>query len=157
MDKNLLTKARNTLTKYLEENGRRKTPERYAILDTVFAMGGHFTLDMLGQKLEQDNFRVSRATIYNAINLFLKLRIVIKHNIQNESFYEVYSDDNHCHQICTVCGKVKEVQNADIYEFISNMRLKRFHQRGFNLYIYGVCSTCQAKITRKKTREKTKK
>ena len=39
--------VRNILTSYLELNNHRKTPERYAILDAVYSMVGHFTLEEL--------------------------------------------------------------------------------------------------------------
>ena len=156
MDETILKRARQTLTNYLEENNRRKTPERYAILDAIYKMDGHFTLEELGVRMEQDNFRVSRATLYNAVKLFLKLRLVVRHHFQQEVKYEAcFMTDNHCHQICTVCGKVQEVANSSLWTLLEGVKLKRFHQIGYSLYFYGVCSTCQARITRKRGRKKT--
>ena len=157
MDENILERVRLTLTNYLEENNCRKTPERYAILDAIYKMTGHFTLEELGTKLEQENFRVSRATLYNAIHLFMKLRLVVRHNFQQETKYEAcFHNDNHCHQICSICGKVKEVNSLAFSQAVESIKLKRFHQMGYSLYIYGICSTCQAKITRKKGKNKAK-
>ena len=145
------------LDNYLEMNNQRKTPERYAILRAVYNMVGHFTIDELGVKLaEEDKFPVSRATLYNTLNLFLELRLVIRHRFQGTTKYEAYrSGSNHCHQICTVCGKVTEVDVPDVVESIEALHLKRFRKDGFSLYIYGICSVCQGAITRKsKKKEK---
>jgi len=146
------------LDNYLAMNNRRKTPERYAILRAVYDINGHFTLEQLGDKLTNDyKFPVSRGTLYNTINLFMELRLVIRHRFQGTTKYEAcYADNNHCHQICTVCGKVTEVRSPEIAEAIDSMRLKRFRKDGFSLYIYGICSTCQAAITRQKNNKKTK-
>ena len=148
------------LDSYLEINNHRKTPERYAILRAVYGMTGHFTLDELGEKLAAVyKFPVSRATLYNTMNLFMELRLVIRHRFQGTTKYEAcYAGDSHCHQICTVCGKVTEVKAPEIAEAIDAMHLKRFRKDGFSLYIYGICSTCQGAITRKikKTKDKDK-
>jgi Fur family ferric uptake transcriptional regulator len=149
---NVLKAVERILNNYLELNNHRKTPERYAILQAVYSMDGHFTLDELGQKLNEDyKFPVSRATLYNTLNLFMELRLVTRHRFQGSTKYEAcYEGDSHCHQICTVCGKVTEVKTPEIAEAIDNLHLKRFRKDGFTLYIYGICSTCQAAITRQK-------
>ena len=147
------------LDSYLEMNNHRKTPERYAILKAVYSMDGHFTLDELGEKLAgEDRFPVSRATLYNTLNLFMELRLVIRHRFQGTTKYEAcYASGDHCHQICTVCGKVTEVKAPEITNVIDAMHLKRFSKDGYSLYIYGICSSCQASITRHKNNQKIKK
>ena len=148
--------VRDILTNYLELNNHRKTPERYAILDAIYSITGHFTLEQLGDKLNGElNFPVSRATLYNTMKLFLELRLVIRHRFQGQTKYEAcYDDNNHCHQICTVCGKVTEIKSALISNAINSVHLKRFRKDGFNLYIYGICSSCQAKLTRMATKRR---
>ena len=119
------------LDNYLEVTRHRKTPERYTILRAIYSHKGLFTLDELQtQMVEKYNFPVSRATLYNT---------------------------NHCHQICTVCGKVTEIASPMIIEAVDSLRLSRFRKDGFNLYVYGVCSTCQAKLTRKRRQQQAKK
>ena len=145
------------LDSYLEVNNHRKTPERYAILDAVYSTDGHFTLDELGEKLATEyKFPVSRATLYNTLNLFMELRLVIRHRFQGTTSYEVYGE-SHSHQICTMCGKVTEVKTPEVTKAIDALRLKRVRKDGFTLYIYGICSTCQAKLTRKMNTKKTTK
>lgn len=149
MNEKMKAQAREILDQYLESNLHRKTPERYAILDAVFSMRGHFTLDELGAALERKNFRVSRATLYNTIHLFLELRLVVRHSLVDGTKYEASSiNENHVHQVCTVCGRVTEVQAPLVTAAINETKLQRFRKDAFVLYIYGVCSICQAKITR---------
>ena len=156
MKESVRTIVRQILNNYLEMNNRRKTPERYAILEAVYDINGHFTLEELSDKLTEENkFPVSRATLYNTLKLFMELRLVIRHRFQGQTKYEAcYDNNSHSHQICTVCGKVTEIKSPQISETIANMHLKRFRKDGYSLYIYGICSTCQAKITRTKAQQK---
>lgn len=159
MRDNVKASVKQILTNYLELNNHRKTPERYAILDAIYSINGHFTLEELGDKLsEESHFPVSRATLYNTLRLFMELRLVIRHRFQGSTKYEAcYDNNSHCHQICTTCGKVTEVKAPEIDSAINSMRLKRFRKDGFSLYIYGICSTCQAKITRLRGTKNKKK
>jgi Fur family ferric uptake transcriptional regulator len=152
MKDSVKTAVRRILDTYLEMNNHRKTQERYAILDAVYSLKGHFSLEELGAKLAKDyKFPVSRATLYNTLNLFLELRLVIRHRFHGATKYEACYDNNcHCHQICTVCGKVTEIDSPEISEAINQLRLKRFRRDGYTLYLYGICSICQARLTRQK-------
>ena len=160
MKESVIVAVERLLDNYLEMNNHRKTPERYTILRAIYSMNGHFTLEELKARLSQEmDFPVSRATLYNTLNLFLSLRLVVRHRFQGSTKYEAcYDNQSHCHQICTICGKVTEVKSPEIIEAVENMHLKRFRKDGFTLYVYGVCSTCQTKMTkRKKTTTTTKK
>ena len=158
MKESVITAVERILDNYLEMNNHRKTPERYSILKAVYNINGHFTLEELNDKLVKElNFPVSRATLYNTLNLFMELRLVIRHRFQGTTKYEAcYDNDSHCHQICTMCGKVTEIKSPEIIMAVENMHLKRFRKDGFTLYVYGVCSSCQTKLTRRKKQEKTK-
>ena len=151
MTDEIKAKVHAVLDNYLESNMHRKTPERYAILNAVYSLEGHFTLDDLSAELEKKHFRVSRATLYNTMHLFIKLRLVVKHGLAGGPKYEAcYSNENHLHQVCTLCGKVTEIRAPQITAAILDTKLKRFRRDAFALYIYGLCSSCQAKMTRKR-------
>ena len=93
-------KARELLDSYLKGTGHRHTPERSAILDAVYDQRGHFTLDELAKVLEQRNFPVSRATLYNTMRLFIKLRLVVRHRFIGRTSYEAcYASGDHIHQV----------------------------------------------------------
>ena len=150
-------KVRGILDSYLEMNNHRKTTERFAILDAVYGMQGHFSLEELGEKMLEESFRVSRATLYNTMRLFIELRLVVRHRFIGQTKYEAcFNNDDHIHQICTVCGVVTEIESTPITEAIAETKFTRFRKDGFSLYIYGVCSRCQAKLSRERKKVKNK-
>ena len=151
-------KVRGILDSYLEINNHRKTTERFAILDAVYDMQGHFSLEELGEKMSKDNFRVSRATLYNTMRLFIELRLVVRHRFIGQTKYEgCYNNEDHIHQICTLCGTVTEVDSPEIVDAIKNTKFHRFRRDGFSLYIYGICSRCQATLSRQRSKFLTQK
>lgn len=155
MRENVKATVKNILTSYLELNRHRKTPERFTILDAVYSMTGHFSLEELGDKLAGEyNFPVSRATLYNTLRLLIELRLVVRHRFQSTTKYEAcYDNNSHCHQICTMCGKVTEVKSQGVIDAINDMPTRRFHKDGFTLYVYGICSSCQAKQRRRSVKK----
>ncbi|MEG1547097.1 MAG: transcriptional repressor, partial [Bacteroides sp.] len=79
-EQNVRLTVKQIFTEYLKANGHRKTPERYVILDTIYSIQGHFDIDTLYSLMaNQENFRVSRATLYNTIILLVNARLIIKH------------------------------------------------------------------------------
>jgi len=151
--------VRQIFTEYLVQKKCRKTPERFAILDMIYSLDGHFDIESLYTLMEETaNFRVSRATLYNTLILLLDARLVVKHSFGNSSQYEkCYNQETHLHMICTQCGKVLELHDEKLQDDINGAKLKRFHQSHYSLYIYGVCDKCYRANKRKLINQKYKK
>lgn len=136
--------VRQIFTEYLNVNGHRKTPERYAILDAIYSIDGHFDIDTLYSLMRKERkYSVSRATLYNTIVLLIDARLVIKHQFGNTSQYErSYNRETHHHQICTECGRITEFQSEKLQHAIEESKQDDFQLSHYSLYLYGICKDC---------------
>lgn len=131
-------------TRFLNEGNYRKTPERFAILRKAIELHSHFEVDTLHMAIENDGYHVSRATVYNTVELLEKAGILSKNVFgQNTAFYEV-KHDNHIHLVCKRCGKIREIENEHIAGEVMAINPEDFSPESFAITIYGICADCQS-------------
>ena len=103
-------KVRQIFAAHLEQNDQRKTPERFAILREIYEFDGHFDVESLYVKMKKKNYRVSRATLYNTMELLQSCNLVRKHQFgkTQAQFEKSYQNQQHDHIILMDSGEVLE-------------------------------------------------
>jgi len=143
--------------KYLKDNGQRITNERILILNSALSMESHFDADELYTKMRNDFIRVSRATVYNTLELMNKCGILTKHNFKGErARYETkHGGKNHYHIICLSCNKIIEFENQSIEKTLLKVcKNKELKLRDYSIQVFASCdSVDECKITNKPCRK----
>lgn len=126
---------------FLIKKKLRRTQERFAILEEVYSREGHFGVDELYDKMIARNYRVSRATLYNTIELLLEIKLVRKHQFgDNMSKYEKsYFNRQHDHIILTDTGEVLEFCDPRLQEIKKTIEaVFDIEIDKHSMYFYGV-------------------
>lgn len=142
------TDAQAIFDEYIEEQGKRKTPERHVIMDIVLDMEGHRSADEI-YAMMPEKFPISRATVYSTLSLLDEAGLVFSHQVHGKTLYEAsFGVEPHHHYICKGCGRIWNLKDRNVLQTVSSCRTPRFKKIRCSVYIYGICDVCQARIYR---------
>ena len=133
---------------YLTANKKRKTPERYRILDKVLAFPKLFTIEDLKLAMNDEKFPVSQSTLYYTVDLLVEANILRRINTGSATAFERIDQVRSIHLKCEVCGKVKLVKDTNFMAYMNARKFAAFTTKYYNLTVYGTCNDCARRIKR---------
>ena len=138
---------------YIQELQQRNIApsyQRIMIFKYLTENQNHPTVEQIYGALRASMPTLSKATVYNTLNLFIESGLVRVLSIEdNETRYDVMVQ-NHGHFKCSYCGNIINFA-VNIDRFMTE-DLQGFQITQKNVYFYGICPNCRAKAEIEKGR-----
>lgn len=134
--------VRQIFSEYLEKHRQRKTQERFILLEEIYSRNDHFDAETLFSDLKKKKFNVSRATVYNTLDLLLACDLVKKHQFGNQQtqYEKAYHYRQHDHLLCDDCNQVLEFCDPRIQQIQNKIgELLQFRISSHSLILHGRC------------------
>ena len=130
----------------LKRRGRRLTPQRALILETVVASEGHLDVEQIRERVNAGGGSVSFATTYRTMRMLVDEGLIKERHFEDGAArYEYVSEgEHHDHLVCTKCGRVAEFTN----DTIEDLQVEIAAAHGYTLTahrheLYGLCGDCR--------------
>jgi len=133
------------LKETLQKEGLRYTKQRQEIWNELRSSNKHRDAEEIYITLNNQGLKISRATVYRAIDVLVKNNLIDKLDIGDGRARFEYNDKSlhHDHLICTSCGKIIEFCNDEIEELqIKVAKQRKFKLLHHNHQLFGLCEDC---------------
>ena len=130
----------------LRPPGSKRSGKREFILNVFLRHEGHLSADDLVELIHREDGRISRATVYRALQWMVEAGIARKVDFGEGRFRfeHSYRHPRHFHLICKSCSRSSEFLSSDIEALIEEVAAARnFSARQSVLQIYGTCEECR--------------
>ncbi len=134
------------LRDYLREQGLRRTPEREEVLREIFEVHGHFDVDGIYLRLRGRGSKVSKASIYRTLPLFMACGLIREVDFRDGHWHyeHIYGHAHHSHLRCLGCGEILEFEEPALKLLEEQLaRAYGYLIKGHRLQVLGLCTTCR--------------
>jgi Fur family peroxide stress response transcriptional regulator len=125
----------------LREKGILLTIQRSAVLEFLQDNTGHPTAEEIYQSLRGVYPALSRATIYNTLDLLKKQGLIQEINIERTKAHYDYNTEPHHHFLCRHCARIYDV-DAEKVRLEREAWVDGHKMDEVRLHIIGTCSAC---------------
>ncbi len=130
----------------LRPQAGKRSNKRELILNVFLRQEGHLSADDLADLIRREDHRISRATVYRALQWMVEAGIARKVDLGEGRFRfeHSYRHPRHFHLICKVCNRSSEFLSSDIEALLDEIAAARnFSAHQSVLQIYGTCEQCR--------------
>lgn len=141
---------------YLRENGVKPSYQRKRIFEYLMSTHNHPSINDIYEALIGDIPTLSKATVYNTMNLFIEHKLIEVLPIESkEARYDIYNPSAHGHFKCEVCENIYDI-NIEVPLSTLSKDLDGFDVQSKVYNFKGVCRNCMEKMRTKEALQEEK-
>ena len=132
--------------------GRRMTKQRVIVFNTIKSLGSHPTAFEIFERVRQELPRVSLSTVYRNLNILVGQGDILPVRGLGQEVHYDHNVHDHCHVLCSICGKVSDIHT----DFIDPSRINPRDAEGYVIddvliTLIGVCPECAKRAKKEDT------
>ncbi|MFA9392212.1 MAG: Fur family transcriptional regulator [Prolixibacteraceae bacterium] len=116
----------------LSEKGLKVTPQRLAILDSIYQLGNHPTADNIIEYIRQSNPNIASGTVYKVLETLIENKLVKKVTTDRDVMRYDGIMENHHHLYCSECDLIEDYIDEELDEVLKDYFNKKNFE-GFKL------------------------
>lgn len=152
LDESVQTHIHALLDQYLLAHNKRKTIERYMVLDEIYGVNKPLDIETLMLMINKDQGAVCQSSVYNILPLLVEAGLVRKIDLLqgNRAFYErMIGEEPHGYAVCCRCGSMKRLDITAFLPSLHDQLARGFQVKDSLLVIQGECARCRRKKSTK--------
>lgn len=133
------------ISEKLTQSGLRVTPQRVAILKSIYTLNNHPTAEDIAKHLKKNNPNISVATIYKVLDSLVEVGLLDKVKTEDGKMRFDPTINKHHHLYCAQTDRIEDYVDEDLDKLIKNYFKKRkinnFNLEDFSIQLTGTFNT----------------
>ncbi len=114
------------------EKGLKITPQRIAILEAIYTLNNHPTVEDIVNYIRKDNPNIAKGTVYKVLDTLEENQLVKKVKTDKEVMRYDGVVKNHHHLYCSECDLIEDYYDEELDKLLEN-HFKNKNIEGFKL------------------------
>lgn len=129
-----------------KEKGLKITPQRIAILEAIYTLNNHPTVEEIVTYIRKDNPNIAKGTVYKVLDTLEENQLVKKVKTDKEVMRYDGVIKNHHHLYCSECDLIEDYYDEELDKllenYFKNKNIEGFKMEGIVLQIRGTFEKC---------------
>jgi len=104
----------------LVEKGLKVTPQRIAILESIYTLGNHPTADMIMDYIKEAHPGIASATVYKVLDAFVEKQLVKRVKTEKDIMRYDGILENHHHLYCSESEEIIDYKNDELDQMLAS-------------------------------------